>query len=53
MHLINFAADLYGKTLRVEFVKRLREERRFAGVEALKTQIAADVGEARRILAGH
>ena len=50
VHLIDFAGDLYGKTLRVEFVKRLREERRFGGVEALKTQIAADVIEARRIL---
>jgi riboflavin kinase/FMN adenylyltransferase len=50
VHLIDFAQDIYGQRVRVEFVHRLREERRFPGVEALKEQIAKDVAEARRLL---
>ena len=48
--LFDFEQDIYGETLRVEFVHRLREERRFAGVEPLKAQIAQDVERARRLL---
>jgi len=48
--LFDFAQDIYGSTLRVEFVHRLREERRFPNVEALKQQIQSDVTEARRLL---
>ena len=50
VHLLDFAQDLYGRRVRVEFVHRLREERRFPGVEALKEQIARDVAEVRRLL---
>jgi riboflavin kinase/FMN adenylyltransferase len=50
VHLIDFEQDLYGKRVRVEFLHRLREERRFPGVEALKEQITKDVAEARRLL---
>jgi riboflavin kinase/FMN adenylyltransferase len=41
--------DLYGDTLRVHFIARLREERRFPGLDALRTQIAEDASNARRI----
>ena len=51
-HLLDFAADLYGRRVRIEFVRRLREERRFPGPDALRAQIAADVAEARRALSG-
>src|SRR5205085_7999789 len=34
VHLLDFAHDIYGRRLRVEFVHRLREERRFPGIEA-------------------
>jgi riboflavin kinase/FMN adenylyltransferase len=44
--------DLYGLDLAVETVARLRDEQRFAGVDALKAQISADVDRARAILAG-
>jgi hypothetical protein len=50
MNLFDFSRDLYGRRLRVEFVQRLREERRFPGVDALKAQIAQDVARARQIL---
>ncbi|MBX3126485.1 MAG: bifunctional riboflavin kinase/FAD synthetase [Polyangiaceae bacterium] len=47
VHLLDFDADLYGARLRVHLLERLREERRFAGVEALKEQIELDVAAAR------
>lgn len=49
-HLLDFEGDLYGAALRVRFVERLRDERRFPGIEALRAQIGADVAEARRLL---
>ena len=48
--LLDFAGDLYGQFLELEFVARLREERRFDGVEALSAQIALDVEDTRRVL---
>lgn len=50
VHLLDVNEDLYGRTLRVEFVHRLRDERRFPNVDALKEQIARDVAAARRLL---
>ena len=49
-HLFDVQPDLYGKTLEVQFIARLREERRFAGIEALKAQIAEDAQQARLVL---
>ena len=47
-HLLDYAgADLYGRVLEVRFLARLRAERRFEGVEALKKQIAEDIERAR------
>ncbi len=51
VHLIGFAGDLYGAALGVEFVARLRDTRRFGGVEELKAQLAADVAAAVAVLA--
>jgi len=47
VHLLGFIGELYGEEVRVRFLKRLREERRFPSLEALKAQIAEDVEEAR------
>jgi riboflavin kinase/FMN adenylyltransferase len=49
-HLLDSDMDLYGSTLEVRFVKRLREEKKFSGVEELKEQIRKDVGLARQVL---
>lgn len=46
-HLIDFDGDLYGQQLRLEVLKRLRGEKRFASVEALIEQMAADVEDTR------
>jgi riboflavin kinase/FMN adenylyltransferase len=50
-HVLDFTGSLYGARVRLEFVARLREERRFAGPEALVEQIRADVASARARLA--
>ena len=50
VHLFDFAADLYGAELAVALHGFLRSERRFAGIDALRAQIAADAAEARRRL---
>ena len=50
VHLFDIAQDLYDRTLRVEFAHRLRDERRFPNVDALKEQIGRDVAAARRLL---
>ena len=49
--LLDAHGDLYGRMLRLEFVARLREERRFDGPDALMRQIGQDVALARRLLA--
>lgn len=46
-HLLDWDGDLYGRPLEIGFVARLREERRFPDVEALRRQIAADAEAAR------
>ncbi|MGT2572034.1 riboflavin kinase, partial [Acinetobacter ursingii] len=43
VHLLDFAGDLYDRRLTVVFHHKLREEQRFASLEALKTAINADV----------
>jgi riboflavin kinase/FMN adenylyltransferase len=50
-HLLDFDGNLYGTSLKLEFVTRLRGEQRFASVDELITQIHRDVETARQILA--
>jgi riboflavin kinase/FMN adenylyltransferase len=47
-HLLDFDGDLYGKTIEVSFLARLRDERAFDSPEALTRQIAEDVRQAQR-----
>jgi len=48
VHLLDFAGDLYDRELEVVPVEKLRDERRFDSLEALRNQIRADVAQARR-----
>jgi riboflavin kinase/FMN adenylyltransferase len=48
-HLLDVDRDLYGLTLRLGFVQRLRDERRFESVDLLKAQVGADVQKARTL----
>jgi len=50
LHLFDFADDIYGQDVEVIFRRFLRPEMKFAGLDALKTQIAQDVAAARRTL---
>ena len=49
-HVFDFAGDLYGREIEVEFVAKLRDEEHFPTVEALVEQIHRDAAQARRIL---
>jgi riboflavin kinase / FMN adenylyltransferase len=48
-YLLDFEDDLYGRVVDVSFLKRIREERRFSGIDELTGQIQRDVKEARII----
>jgi riboflavin kinase/FMN adenylyltransferase len=50
-HVFDYAGDLYGRELEVEFVARLRDELRFDGVDALIAQMHRDAAAARAALA--
>jgi len=49
-HILDFDGDLYGGSIGLDFVARLRDERKFPSIEALKSRIALDVAEARQRL---
>ena len=49
-HILDFEGDLYGEELRLEFIERLRPERRFTSVEELVNQMHLDVSKARKVL---
>lgn len=49
-HVFDYAGDLYGREIEVEFVAKLREEERFADLGALTRQMHVDAAQARRIL---
>ena len=51
VNIFDFSGDLYGLPIEVEFVERMRSERRFPSLEALTARLRADALEARRILA--
>jgi riboflavin kinase/FMN adenylyltransferase len=48
-YVIDFEGDLYGHELRLDFLQRLRGERRFDGVDALVAQMRRDVEDAREV----
>lgn len=50
-HLLDFNGDLYGQSVALDFVARLRPEMKFGGIDALVAQIWRDVDEARERLA--
>lgn len=50
-HLFDFDDDIYGEELALEFVGRIRDERKFSGLDALKAQIQQDVAQVAAMLA--
>ena len=49
-HILDFDNDIYGQTIRVNFVQRIRDEIKFSSIEELSDQITKDVSFARRVL---
>jgi riboflavin kinase/FMN adenylyltransferase len=52
-HLLDFKADIYGQKIMVDFVQRLRDEKKFSGIPELIEQIDRDIADAREILSHH
>lgn len=50
-HILDFAGDIYGSDIRVHFVQRIRDEKKFSGIDELKDRITADIELGRQILA--
>ncbi len=51
VHILDFNQNIYGQKIRINFVKRIRDEIKFASIEQLSEQIKRDVMETRNILA--
>jgi len=51
VHLLDFAGDLYGREMEVEFADRIRDERKFGSLPALVAEMRRDIDRARSILA--
>ena len=49
--VMDFSGDLYGKTVGVEFIKKVRDQEKFDGLDALVKQINQDVDDCRQVLA--
>jgi len=52
-HVLDFEGQLLGKTLKVYFIKRIRDEMKFSGVEELSTQMKKDIEAIRAIIKNH
>jgi len=50
VHILDFKKNIYGRSIRVNFIERLRDEQKFAGIAELSEQIEKDVQAAREIL---
>jgi riboflavin kinase/FMN adenylyltransferase len=53
VHLLNFSTDIYGEKIRVNFIERIRDEKKFASISELTDQINQDIETAHNILAAY
>ncbi len=51
VHLLDFDENIYDRKIRVNFIARIRDEKKFDGIDELKSQIHQDIEDARKILA--
>ena len=50
VHIFDFSGNLYGQKINVEFLKKIRDEKKFEGLEELKDQIFKDIAFAKEYL---
>jgi riboflavin kinase/FMN adenylyltransferase len=50
VHILDFERRILGDTIRVKFIKRMRDEIKFSNIEELKTQMQRDIADIREIL---
>jgi riboflavin kinase/FMN adenylyltransferase len=50
VYIFDFDQDIYGRHIRVDFLKKIRDEEKFPDLDSLKKQIAQDADDARRFL---
>ena len=50
VHILDFSGDLYGKSISIHFIGKLREERHFASIEELQQQLTLDATSAKEII---
>ena len=50
VHILDFEGDLYGKPIRVNFIERIRDEKKFSSIDELAAQISRDIETGRNIL---
>ena len=50
VHIFNFTGNLLGKKLHVDFVKRIRDEKKFRNIAELEKEIKKDIKKAKEIL---
>lgn len=53
VHMLDFNNDLYDQTIRVNFIKRIRDEQKFSNIEELSNQIQNDIFTGREILTNY
>jgi riboflavin kinase/FMN adenylyltransferase len=53
VHLLDFSENIYGEKIRVNFIERIRDEKKFADISELKDQINRDIKTADTILAAY
>ena len=49
-HVLDYEGELYGKKIQIGFLKKLRDQRKFSDVEALKNQLIRDENDARKLV---
>lgn len=52
-HILNFSGELLGKTIKIYFVKRIRDEMKFSSADALAAQMKKDIEDIRNIVKNH
>jgi riboflavin kinase/FMN adenylyltransferase len=53
VHILDFDENIYDRKIRVNFIERIRDEKKFGGIDDLKSQIHQDIKAARKILASY